>query len=77
MEVKPILEVLIGKTVEQSLLEVAEEEELWELRRQQQIQMEIFNAELAEVERLEERNRRYRFFAKNNFTILYLFLKFE
>ncbi|KAM7533000.1 hypothetical protein Aperf_G00000125451 [Anoplocephala perfoliata] len=60
VEVKSILEVLIGKTVEQSLLEVAEEEELWELRKQQQIKMETYNAELAEVERLEERNQRYR-----------------
>ena len=60
MEVKPVLEVLIGKTMEQSLLEVAEEEELQELRKQQQIQMEILNADLAEVERLVERNRRYR-----------------
>ena len=35
VEVKPILEVLVGKTVEQSLLEVMEEEELASLRRQQ------------------------------------------
>ena len=32
---KPILEVLVGKTVEQSLLEVMEEEELANLRAQQ------------------------------------------
>ena len=35
LEVKPILEVLVGKTVEQSLLEVMEEEELASLRAQQ------------------------------------------
>ena len=32
---KPILEVLVGKTVEQALLEVLEEEELSNLRAQQ------------------------------------------
>ena len=35
MEVKPILEVLVGKCVEQSLEEVFEEEELENLREQQ------------------------------------------
>ena len=35
LEVKPILEVLVGKTVEQALLEVMEEEELASLREQQ------------------------------------------
>ncbi len=35
LEVKPILEVLVGKTVEQALLEVMEEEELASLRAQQ------------------------------------------
>ncbi|KAL5103977.1 hypothetical protein TcWFU_008068 [Taenia crassiceps] len=60
LEVTPVLEVLVGKTVEQALLEVVEEEELQELRKQQYIQMEIRDADLAEVERLEERNCRYR-----------------
>ena len=35
LEVRPILEVLVGKTVEQALLEVMEEEELAALRVQQ------------------------------------------
>jgi len=35
IEVKPILEVLVGKTVEQALMEVMEEEELASLRAQQ------------------------------------------
>lgn len=35
LEVKPILEVLVGKTIEQSLVEVMEEEELANLRAQQ------------------------------------------
>ncbi|VDM32856.1 unnamed protein product, partial [Hydatigera taeniaeformis] len=60
LEVTPVLEVLVGKTVEQALLEVTEEEELQELRKQQHIQMEIRDADLAEVERLEKRNQRYR-----------------
>ncbi|OON14210.1 radial spoke protein 3, partial [Opisthorchis viverrini] len=59
LEVQPILEVLCGKTIEQALLEVAEEEELADLRCQQQVLQEIHNADLAEVARLEDRNRRY------------------
>lgn len=35
LEVQPILEVLVGKTIEQSLLEVMEEEELASLGTQQ------------------------------------------
>lgn len=35
IEVKPILEVLVGKTIEQALMEVMEEEELANLRAQQ------------------------------------------
>lgn len=60
VEVKPILEVLIGKTVEQALLEVMEEEELAQLWAHQHAYAELRNAELAEVQRLEEQDRRYR-----------------
>ncbi|NXY70341.1 RSPH3 protein, partial [Glareola pratincola] len=60
IEVKPILEVLIGKTVEQALLEVMEEEELAHLRARQRAYAELRNAELAEAQRLEEQDRRYR-----------------
>ena len=60
IEVKPILEVLIGKTLEQSLLEVAEEEELAALRRQQRQFEELRAAEVAEQQRLEEQERRRR-----------------
>jgi hypothetical protein len=35
VEVRPILEVLVGKTVEQALMEVMEEEELARLRQHQ------------------------------------------
>uniref|UniRef100_A0A8C7EDE8 Radial spoke head 3 n=1 Tax=Nothoprocta perdicaria TaxID=30464 RepID=A0A8C7EDE8_NOTPE len=59
IEVKPMLEVLIGKTIEQSLLEVMEEEELANLRAHQRAYGELRNAELAEVQRLEEQERRY------------------
>ncbi|NWU93231.1 RSPH3 protein, partial [Upupa epops] len=60
VEVKPIVEVLIGKTVEQALLEVMEEEELAQLWAHQRAFAELRNAELAEVQRLEEQDRRYR-----------------
>ena len=60
IEVVPIIEVLVGKTTEQSLLEVLEEEELANLRQQQRIFDELRNAEMAEFERLEEHDRRLR-----------------
>ncbi|XP_032441101.1 radial spoke head protein 3 homolog [Xiphophorus hellerii] len=60
LEVQPVLEVLVGKTIEQSLLEVMEEEELACLRTQQRVFQELRNNELAEVQRLEEQERRYR-----------------
>ncbi|XP_035394397.1 radial spoke head protein 3 homolog [Cygnus atratus] len=60
VEVEPILEVLVGKTMEQALLEVVEEEELAQLWAHQRAYAELRNAELAEVQRLEEQDRRYR-----------------
>ena len=60
IEVKPILEVLVGKTVEQALLEVMEEEELANLRAQQRAFEELQNAEHVEQQRLEEQERRHR-----------------
>ncbi|XP_056283654.1 radial spoke head protein 3 homolog [Pseudoliparis swirei] len=59
-EVQPVLEVLVGKTMEQSLLEVMEEEELACLRAQQRAFEELRNNELAEVLRLQEQERRHR-----------------
>ncbi|XP_030123937.4 radial spoke head protein 3 homolog isoform X2 [Taeniopygia guttata] len=58
IEVKPILEVLVGKTVEQALLEVMEEEELAQLWSHQRAFAELRNAEFAELQRLEEQDRR-------------------
>uniref|UniRef100_H0XKC5 Radial spoke head 3 n=2 Tax=Otolemur garnettii TaxID=30611 RepID=H0XKC5_OTOGA len=60
LEVKPMLEVLVGKTIEQALLEVMEEEELANLQTLQHEYEEIRNVELAEVQRLEEQERRHR-----------------
>nr|XP_048700079.1 radial spoke head protein 3 homolog [Caretta caretta]XP_048700080.1 radial spoke head protein 3 homolog [Caretta caretta] len=60
IEVKPMLEVLIGKIIEQALLEVMEEEELANLRAHQYAYEELRNAELTEVQRLEEQERRHR-----------------
>lgn len=60
LEVQPILEVLVGKTIEQSLLEVMEEEELKAIRSQQKKFQDIRNAELAEQQRLEEQSKRRR-----------------
>lgn len=58
LEVQPILEVLVGKTIEQALIEVLEEEELAALREQQRRFLEIRSAETAEALRLEEREKR-------------------
>ncbi|XP_034554764.1 radial spoke head protein 3 homolog [Notolabrus celidotus] len=57
-EVQPLLEVLVGKTIEQSLEEVMEEEELATLKAQQRAFQELRNNELAEVQRLQEQERR-------------------
>jgi hypothetical protein len=58
MEVEPILEVLVGKTLEQSMMEVMEEEELSNMRAHQEHFEQIRNAELAETQRLEEAEKR-------------------
>ena len=60
LESKPILEVLVGKTIEQSLMEVMEEEELDRLRDHQREFEELRTAELIETQRLEEQARRRR-----------------
>lgn len=53
-----MLEVLVGKTIEQSLEEVMEEEELACLRSQQRAFEELRNNELSEMQRLQEQERR-------------------
>lgn len=57
---QPLLEVLVGKVIEQSLKEVLEEEELASLKAQQQAFEELRNYQLAEVQRLQEHERRRR-----------------
>ncbi|XP_014676634.1 PREDICTED: uncharacterized protein LOC106816519 isoform X2 [Priapulus caudatus] len=60
LEGTPILEVLVGKTLEQASLQVMEEKELAAMGAQQKAFLELCNAELVEMRRLEEKDRRYR-----------------
>lgn len=58
VEVEPILEVLVGKTIHISMLELMQEEELEAIRREQEEFEAVRNIELAEVQRLEAEARR-------------------
>jgi len=58
MEVEPILEVLVGKTLHVAMLEIMQEEELEAIRVQQEEYETIRNIELAEVQRLEAEIKR-------------------
>jgi len=58
VEVEPVLEVLVGKTLEQSMMEVLEEEELESLRRHQEDYEKRCLAELLEVQRMEAAEKR-------------------
>lgn len=58
MEVQPIIEKLVGKSVQQGLIEVMHEEELSELREQQQRFLAIRDAEISELRRLVEQENR-------------------
>uniref|UniRef100_G1KD03 Radial spoke head 3 n=1 Tax=Anolis carolinensis TaxID=28377 RepID=G1KD03_ANOCA len=60
VEVKPMLEVLVGKTIEQALIEVSEEEDLANLQAHQHAFQELRNAEIAETQRLEEQEKRHK-----------------
>merc|ERR1719293_525704 len=57
-EVEPVLEILVGKTLEQSMMEVLEEEELESLRRHQEDFEKRRNTELFEVQRMEAAEKR-------------------
>merc|ERR1719217_1664098 len=57
-EVEPVLEVLVGKTLEQSMMEVLEEEELQSIQRHQEEFEKRRNAELLEVQRMEAAEKR-------------------
>ena len=58
LEVEPLLEVLVGKTLEQALQEVCEEEELAALAAHQAHFEALRNAELAAAQRMEAAERR-------------------
>lgn len=58
VECEPVLEVLVGKTLEQSMMEVLEEEELASLQRHQENFEKQRNAELVEVQRMEAAEQR-------------------
>lgn len=58
LEVEPLLEVLVGKTIHVSMLELMQEEELEAIRREQEQFENVRNIELAEVQRLEAEARR-------------------
>eukprot|EP00967_Tisochrysis_lutea_P115191 scaffold184339_cov19-Tisochrysis_lutea.AAC.1 len=57
-EVEPILEVLMGKILEQGLMEVLEEEELAAMRSHQEHFEQIRNAELVATQRMEAAEKR-------------------
>jgi len=57
-EVEPMLEVLIGKTIQTSIWEVLEEAELASLRKRQEEFDNLRSAELIEVQRMEAAERR-------------------
>merc|ERR1719271_1697212 len=58
VEVEAVLEVLVGKTLEQSMMEVLEEEELESLRLHQEDFEKKRNAEILEVQRMEAAEKR-------------------
>ena len=58
LEVEPILEILVGKSIHVAMLELMQEEELEAIRLQQEEFEAIRNVELAEVQRLEAEARR-------------------
>ena len=58
LEVEPILEILVGKTLEQGLMEVLEEEELETMRKHQEQFEQIRNAELIATQRMEAAEKR-------------------
>ena len=52
-EVEPILSVLCGKTLEQARMEVLEEEELREMKEQQEHYIRMLNSEKTDIDRME------------------------
>uniref|UniRef100_A0A182SKB9 Radial spoke head protein 3 n=1 Tax=Anopheles maculatus TaxID=74869 RepID=A0A182SKB9_9DIPT len=58
IEVQPIIEVLVSRTLEQALVEVLHEEEIAEMKQQQQKILALREAELAELRRLEQEEQK-------------------
>jgi hypothetical protein len=58
LECEPLLEVLVGKAIDQSLVEVVEEQELKAIKAQQEYFEQRRAVELAEAQRLEAAERR-------------------
>lgn len=58
LEVAPLLEVIIGKTIEQSFTEVLEEEELKAMRDHQEYFEQVRTAELVATQRMEAEEKR-------------------
>jgi len=58
VEVEPILEVLVGKTLERAVTEVCEEEELSAMRAAQEHYLQLREQELIEVQRMEAAEER-------------------
>lgn len=57
-EVEPILEVLVGKSLERAAMEVMEDEELASMRRHQEHFQQLREQELVEVQRMEASEQR-------------------
>jgi hypothetical protein len=57
-EVRPIVAVIVGKTIEQAFMEVHEEEEFATIRRQKEAIEHRRNCDLGDILRLEETERR-------------------
>ena len=57
-EVQPIVSTIVGKTLEQAFMEVFEEEELASIRRHREAIEHQRNVELADIQRLEEAEKR-------------------
>nr|XP_043886584.1 radial spoke head protein 3 homolog [Solea senegalensis] len=60
IDVKPVVEILVGKTIELSVMEVMEEEELACVREQQGALLDLLSNEQAEAQRLQEQEGRRR-----------------
>lgn len=57
-EAAPLLEVLVGKTLENALMEVLQEDEMAAIKARQEEFEQVRNAELAELQRMEAEVRR-------------------